>query len=84
VEVHDDEKTFVLETGSEVSGKSYIKFDKQAIYQTDAVVEKSDKKTESQESETVAQQTTIDEITDTTETTETTENKEVSDDNKAE
>lgn len=41
VEVDDEENTFVLETGTETSGKSYIKFDKQAIYQTDAVVEKS-------------------------------------------
>ena len=40
VEVDDEENTFVLETGSEQSGKSYIKFDRQAIYQTDAVVEK--------------------------------------------
>lgn len=39
VEVDDEENTFVLETGTETSGKSYIKFDKQAIYQTDAVVE---------------------------------------------
>ena len=39
VEVCDD-NTFVLETGTEKSGKSYIKFDKQAIYQTDAVAEK--------------------------------------------
>lgn len=40
VEVDDEENTFVLETGTEASGKSYIKFDRQAIYQTDAVVEK--------------------------------------------
>lgn len=39
VEVDNEEKTFVLETGSEQSGKCFIKFDKQAIYQTDAVVE---------------------------------------------
>lgn len=37
VEICDD-GTFVLETGTEKSGKSYMKFDKQAIYQTDAVV----------------------------------------------
>ena len=37
VEVCDD-NTFVLETGTEKSGKSYMKFDKQAVYQTDAVV----------------------------------------------
>ena len=39
VEVDKDENTFVLETGSEQSGKCFIKFDRQAIYQTDAVVE---------------------------------------------
>ncbi len=39
VEVCDD-NTFILETGSEASGKSYMKFDKQAVYQTDAVAEK--------------------------------------------
>lgn len=42
VEVDSEENTFVLETGSEQSGKCFIKFDKQAIYQTDAVVEKKD------------------------------------------
>ncbi len=40
VEIDSEENTFVLETGSETAGKSYIKFDKQAIYQTDAVVVK--------------------------------------------
>ncbi len=39
VEVDEEENTFVLETGSEVSGKCYMKFDRQAIYQTDAVAE---------------------------------------------
>ena len=43
VEVNDEENTFVLETGSEASGKCYMKFDKQAIYQTDAVVNKDEK-----------------------------------------
>lgn len=43
VEVDNDENTFVLETGTELSGKSFIKFDRQAIYQTDAVVEKENK-----------------------------------------
>ncbi len=38
VEVDDEENTFVLETGNEANGKSYMKFDKQAIYQTDAEV----------------------------------------------
>ena len=40
VEVCPEDNTFVLETGTEASGKSYIKFDKQAVYQTDAVVKK--------------------------------------------
>ena len=37
VEVCPEDNTFVMETGTEASGKSYLKFDKQAIYQTDAV-----------------------------------------------
>ena len=41
VEVCPEENTFVLETGTEKSGKSYIKFDKQAVYQTDAVANKT-------------------------------------------
>ena len=43
VEVNPDENTFVLETGTEASGKSYLKFDKQAIYQTDAAAKKTEK-----------------------------------------
>lgn len=43
VEVDNEESTFVLETGSEASGKCYIKFDRQAIYQTDAKVEEEKK-----------------------------------------
>ena len=35
-EVNAEESTFVLETGSEATGKCFIKFDRQAIYQTDA------------------------------------------------
>lgn len=44
VEVDNEENTFVLETGTELSGKSYIKFDRQAIYQTDAVVSANEEK----------------------------------------
>ena len=40
VEVCPEDNTFVMETGSETSGKSYIKLDKKAVYQTDAVAEK--------------------------------------------
>ena len=36
VEVNPEDNTFVLETGSDEAGKSYLRFDKQAIYQTDA------------------------------------------------
>ena len=37
VEVNEEENTFVLKTGtSDGAGVSYLKFDKQAIYQTDA------------------------------------------------
>jgi preprotein translocase YajC subunit len=36
VEVNREENTFVLETGNEANGKSYIKFDLVAVYQTDA------------------------------------------------
>lgn len=42
VEVCKDDNTFVLETGTEASGKSYIKFDMQAVYQTDAKPEKAE------------------------------------------
>lgn len=49
VEVCPEDNTFVLETGTEKSGKSYIKFDKQAVYQTDAVAKKEEKKEEAKE-----------------------------------
>lgn len=42
VEVCPEDNTFIMETGSEASGKSYIKFDKQAVYQTDAVANKEE------------------------------------------
>lgn len=54
VEVDEEENTFVLETGSETSGKCYMKFDRQAILQSDAVVEKAqpaDKKEDKKENE---------------------------------
>lgn len=62
VEVCDD-NTFVLETGTEKSGKSYMKFDKQAVYQTDAVVPAStpanpvEEKTEAPAQEEVKEET---------------------------
>lgn len=36
VEVNEEEGTFVLKTGDEFGNCSFMKFDKQAIYQTDA------------------------------------------------
>ena len=49
VEVNPEDNTFVLETGSEAHGKSYIKFDKQAVYQTDAQAKKEEPKDEKKE-----------------------------------
>ena len=43
VAVDPEDNTFVLETGTEATGKSYLKFDKQAIYQTDATAKKTEK-----------------------------------------
>lgn len=54
VEVNPEENTFVMETGSELSGKCYLKFDRQAIFQTDAKPEeKKDEKAEEKSEETV-------------------------------
>ena len=50
VEVDDEEGTFVLRTGSE-GNYSYIKFDKQAIYQTDAKPELAEGETAPAEEE---------------------------------
>ncbi len=58
VEICPEDNTFVLETGTEASGKSYIKFDKQAVYQTDAVAEQApveEVKTEEQPVEETAE-----------------------------
>ena len=43
VEVNKEEDTFVLETGTEEHGKCYMKFLRQAIMDSDAVVVKADK-----------------------------------------
>ena len=37
VELCPEDGTFILETGSESTGKSYLKLDKKSVYQTDAV-----------------------------------------------
>ena len=73
VEICPEDNTFVLETGTEASGKSYIKFDMQAIYQTDAVAQKTaeepKKETAKEEVkeeavETVVEETSAEENTD--------------------
>ena len=55
VEVCKEDNTFVLETGSEESGKSYIRFDKQAIYQSDAIPAKEDENKEEKAEEVQAE-----------------------------
>ena len=57
VEVCEEDNTFVLETGTEKSGKSYIKFDKQAVYQTDAVAKKPETAEEPKAEETPVETT---------------------------
>lgn len=42
VEVNAEDDTFVLETGSETSGKCYMKFVRQAILESDAVAPKTE------------------------------------------
>lgn len=75
VEVDNEENTFVLETGTEQSGKCFIKFDRQAIYQTDAVVEKEiNFKTENlnekeEATEEPFEETATEEVTETKEET---------------
>ena len=49
VEVDDAENTFVLKTGDSEGNYSYMKFDKQAIYQTDAKPEPAPAKEEKAE-----------------------------------
>ena len=49
VEVDDEEGTFVLRTGDSAGNESYMKFDKQAIYQTDAKPEPAAEKKEKEE-----------------------------------
>ena len=76
VEVCPEDNTFILETGSEASGKSYMKFDKQAIYQTDAVAKKEEKPAEAPVEE--AKETPVEEANEApaapeTETAETAE-----------
>ena len=67
VEVCPEDGTFVLETGTEKSGKSYIKFDKQAIYQTDAVAKKEEKVEEPKTEETKTEESVETPVEETTE-----------------
>ncbi len=53
VEVNPEDNTFVLETGSEDHGKCYVKFIRQAIYESDAVVDKTSDTKEEKPAETV-------------------------------
>ena len=77
VEVCPEDNTFVLETGTEASGKCYLKFDKQAVYQTDAVANKAENTQTSVEENTEVpvktEEPVFEEVTQTTETTETVE-----------
>ena len=70
VEVDPEEDTFVLETGTETSGKCYIKFVRQAIFESDAQVEKAEKveKTAKTEEEAPKEEEPVKELTETTET----------------
>ncbi len=58
VEVNSEDNTFVLETGSEDHGKCFIKFIRQAIYESDAVVDKNDKKDEKDAKDEKVEETT--------------------------
>ena len=49
VEVNEEEGTFVMRTGDSMGNCSYMKFDKQAIYQTDAKPEPAAEKQEKEE-----------------------------------
>ena len=69
VEVSREENTFVLETGSETSGKHYIKFDMIAIYQTDA--KKEDAPVEEAPAAEVAEPAPAEEVFEETATEET-------------
>lgn len=51
VSMNDEENTFVLKTGEEGGEVCYIKFDKQAIYQTDAKATPAEAKKEEPEAE---------------------------------
>lgn len=56
VEVNPEDDTFVLETGSETSGKCFMKFVRQAILESDAVVEEPAKIKKEEKTEEAAEQ----------------------------
>lgn len=75
VEVCPEDNTFVMETGTEASGKSYLKFDKQAIYQTDAVPQPVQKQESVEETPVEATEEPVANVTEEgAETTEIAEN----------
>lgn len=75
VEVCPEDNTFVLETGTEASGKSYLKFDKQAVYQTDAVAKKEEAPVEEAPVETVEEASAEEAVFEEEKVTETVEEK---------
>ena len=67
VEVCPEDNTIVVETGTEKSGKSYIKFDKQAIYQTDATAKKEETPVVEEPAPAVEEAPVVEETTETNE-----------------
>jgi len=65
VEVNPEDNTFVLETGSEDHGKCYVKFIRQAIYESDAVVDKTADKKDEKPAEAVEETPAIEAQTET-------------------
>lgn len=76
VEVDPEEDTFVLETGTEQSGKCYIKFVRQAIFESDAKLEKEEKAEKNAEEAKVEEPVAEEPAKEITETAEKEENKE--------
>ena len=65
VEVNPDDNTFVLETGSDELGKSYLRFDKAAIHDSDAIAQEPvETPVEEVPAETPAQDAEADELFD--------------------
>ena len=76
VEVDPEEDTFVLETGSEASGKCYMKFVRQAILESDAVVDKTEAPADKEEK---AEETTAETATEEAKSEETAEEDKTAD-----